>query len=226
MARRAKDDPNAPELNVTKIVSAAVDLIDAKGLDAFSLRALARHIGAGNMSIYHYVRDREELLTLVLDEIFGTINLERLAPDDPIAALATLSERFVAAFAHHPDTIPLFVLQPVYSIGPNALIVFDRFVGLLRETGLPDDTVAEATIVLLEYLCGHLTGHLPQVQLHHSDHRPTIDEVIAELPDGAAPNISAVGPSHWRAASTSQPSAGIHLFLDGLRTQIATSQPR
>lgn len=216
MARRAKDDPDAPELSLTKIVGAAVELIDADGLDAFSLRALARHIGAGNMSLYHYVKDREELLTLVLDEIFGTIRVQPL-PDDPVDALATLSERFVTAFTQHAGTIPLFVLQPIYSVGPNAIVVFDRFVGLLRDTGLPDDTVADATIALVEYLCGHLTGHLPRVRLHHANHS-TIDEVLGAIPEGAAPNIRAVGPSLRRAANTHQPTAGINLILDGLRT--------
>lgn len=215
MARRAKDDPDAPDLSLTKIVGAAVELIDADGLDAFSLRALARHIGAGNMSIYHYVRDREELLTLVLDEVFGTIRVQQL-PDDPMDALATLAARFVAAFTQHDGTIPLFVLQPVYSVGPNAIVVFDRFVGLLRATGLPDDTVADATIVLIEYLCGHLTGHLPQVR-QHANHS-TIDEVLEAIPDGTAPNIRAVGPNLRRAANTLQPTAGIDLILDGLRT--------
>ncbi len=49
MARRAKNDPDAPELSIETIVGAAIEVIDNEGLDAFSLRALARHIGAGNM---------------------------------------------------------------------------------------------------------------------------------------------------------------------------------
>jgi hypothetical protein len=53
--------------------------------------------------------------------------------------------------------------------------------------------------------------------LHHANHS-TIDDALRAIPDGIAPNIRAVGPSLRRAANTLQPTAGIHLILDGLRT--------
>lgn len=222
MARRSKNDPDDPDLDLAKIVSAALELIDTDGLDSFSLRALARHLGSGNMSLYYYVKGREQLLELVLDDVLGTISLRRL-PDDPLDALAVLSRRFVTTFAAHPGTIPLFVLQPVYSIGPNAINVFDRFVCLLRDTGHSDETVANTTIALIEYLCGHLIGHLPPVRHPHDSHSATVDHVLGSLADGAAPNIRAVGPALRRAAGTLQPAAGIELILNGLRHRTNTT---
>ncbi len=217
MPRRAKDDPAAPDLNVDRLVSVAIELIDAEGLDTFSLRGLARRLGAGNMSVYYYVEDRDHLLALVLDEILGSVSLKRL-PDDPLDAVATISKRFVAAFAAHPGTIPLFALQPIYSIGPHGLALFDHLVGLLRRAGLPNDTVAHTTVALVEYLCGHLIGHLPQTRHPHQDHARAVDDILASLPDGAAPNIRALGPELRHAVSTLQPNVGINLILAGLRT--------
>lgn len=218
MARRRKDDPGAPELSHQRIVSAAIELIDLHGLEAFSLRGLARHIEAGNMSVYYYVKDRDALLAMVLDEILGSISLKRL-PADPIDALATLSQRFVTAFVNHPGTIPLFVLRPLYSIGPHGQQLFDRFVGLLRETGVADRTVADTTVALIEYLCGHLIGHLPQVRHPHDNHGATVDEMLQALPDGAAPNLRAIGPALRRAVEDLRPTAGITLILSGLTSQ-------
>ena len=224
MPRRAKDDPAAPELSLERLVSVTIELIDADGLDDFSLRGLARRLGAGNMSIYYYVRDRDHLLALVLDEILGSIRLTRL-PKDPLDAVATIARRFVAAFAAHPGTIPLFALRPIYSIGPNGLRLFDQLVGLLRRAGLPDATVAHTTVALVEYLCGHLVGHLPQTRHPHHDHAGTVDDVLASLPDGAAPNIRALGPELRRAASSLQPDVGITLLLAGVRA-LPTSPAR
>jgi AcrR family transcriptional regulator len=215
VARRSKHDPDAPELDLDGIVRAAIELIDANGLDEFSLRALARHLGAGNMSLYYYVKDRDQLLALVLDEILGSINLKRL-PSEPVDALALLSKRFINAFAAHPQVIPLFVLQPIYSIGPNALGMFDRFVELLRNTGMPADSVADTTVALVEYLCGHLIGYMPHMRPPGRDHSTTVDDILAALPDGAAPNLRAVGPELRRAVATLQPSVGINLLLAGL----------
>jgi AcrR family transcriptional regulator len=216
MARRPKDDPNAPDLDRPRIVAAAIELIDRDGLDTFSLRALARHLGAGNMSLYYYVKDREELLALVLDEILGTVDLDRLPPR-PIPALRTLSTRFVAAFTAHPETIPLLTIQPVLTIGPHGADVFDRFVGLLRQTGLPDRTVADATVVLIEYLCGHLIGHLPQVRGSGGiADGAIVDDVLAALPEHLAPNIRAIAPALRRAVDSFSASPGIELILAGL----------
>jgi AcrR family transcriptional regulator len=221
MPRRAKDDPDAPELNVDRLVRVAIELIDADGLDSFSLRGLARRLGAGNMSVYYYVKDRDHLLALVLDEVLGSISLKRL-PDDPLDAVATISRRFVAAFSAHPGTIPLFALQPIYSIGPHGLRLFDHLVGLLRRAGLPDDAVANTTVALFEYLCGHLIGHLPQTRDH--DHGRTVDDILAALPPGAAPNIRALGSELRQAVSTLQPNAGISLLLAGVRSATDTGE--
>jgi AcrR family transcriptional regulator len=224
MARRAKNDPDAPELSIDTIVNAAIEVIDNDGLDAFSLRALARHLGAGNMSLYYYVKDRDALLTLVLDEVIGSVSLKRL-PNDPLDALATLAKRFVAAFAEHPGTIPLFVLQPIYSVGPRSVAFFDRFVGLLRDVALPDDVIADTTIALIDYLCGHLISRLPQLRHGHEGDGATADDIIGSIPRDAAPNIHALAPALRRAADTSQPAAGIMLILAGVRTHNTPTTP-
>ena len=215
MARGLKSESSTIDLSVDRIVFGAIELLDEAGVAQFSMRALARHLGVGNMSLYYYVQDRDELLVLVLDEVLRSVNLRRL-PEDPFAALSVLSKRFVAAFLAHPGAIPLFALRPLYSIGEHSLAVFDRFVGLLRAADLTDDAVAKATVTLIEYLCGHLLGHLPEVQHPSINTAATVDELLASLPEDIAPNIRAVGPYLSRTIMTLDPSAGIDLFLDGL----------
>lgn len=215
MARRPRSDSNTPDLSVDRIVFGAIELLDEAGLDQFSLRALARHLGVSNMSLYYYVKDRDELHVLVLDEVLKSVNLRRL-PEDPFSALSLLSKRFVAAFVAHPGTIPLFALRPLYSIGEHSLAVFDRFVGLLRAADLNDEAVANATVTLIEYLCGHLLGHLPEVQHPAINSAVNVDELLATLPEDVAPNIRAVGLHLSRTITTLDPSVGIDLFLDGL----------
>ena len=219
MPRRPKDDPAAPELDRASIVRAALEMIDGGGLVDFSLRAVARRLGAGNMSIYHYVRDRDELLALVLDEVLGTISLHRL-PREPLEAVAVLSKRFVRAFRAHPEAIPLFVLQPVMTIGPHGAALFDRFVGLLRSTGLPDQRVAEVTVVLIDDLCGHLIGHLLQVRHRAETDEAIVDEVLAQLPDDLAPNIRALAPALRRAAHSSAVAPGVVMILAAVTAEV------
>lgn len=217
MARRSKDDPNAPELTRERIVASSIELIDRDGLDRFSLRALARHLGAGNMSVYYYVRDREELLELVLDEIFGEVDLSSL-PDDPVDGMRVLAHRFVATFTSHPNAIPLIVLRPLLTLGPRGGVLFDRFVDLVRRSGIPDDDVADTAIAVLEYLFGHLTGHLPQVSAASNAYDDAIDRFVEEFGDQVE-NIRAIAPALRRAAANPSMSRGLELMLAGIAAE-------
>lgn len=225
MARRSKHDPDAPELDRASIITTSIELIDRDGLDAFSLRGLARHLGAGNMSLYYYVKDRDELLALVLDDVLGTVNLTRL-PSAPIDALGLLAKRFVTAFTTHPNTIPLFALRPIQTIGPHGARLFDKFVEQLRATELSDQQVADTTVALIEYLCGHLIGHLPQVRYPHKSNAAIVDDVLEHLPNGLAPNIQAIAPALRRAADNLTHMPGVALILAGITAETSTVSRR
>ncbi len=56
-------------LNVDKVVTAAIALADAEGLDAVSMARVAKALGFTPMSLYRHVRSKEELLVLMLDRV-------------------------------------------------------------------------------------------------------------------------------------------------------------
>ena len=56
---------------VDRIVDAAIDVADAEGLDALSMRRLAKELDTGTTSLYRYVTDKEELLELMADAVNG-----------------------------------------------------------------------------------------------------------------------------------------------------------
>lgn len=53
------------------IAEAAIAVADAEGLEALSMRRIARELGLGTMSLYHYVAGKDELLDLMADAIMG-----------------------------------------------------------------------------------------------------------------------------------------------------------
>ncbi len=56
-------------LNVDKVVTAAIELADAEGLDAVSMARVAKALGFTTMSLYRHVRSKEELLVLMMDRV-------------------------------------------------------------------------------------------------------------------------------------------------------------
>ena len=51
-----------------QIIAAARRILDADGLGALTIRALATDLGTGPASVYRHVTDRQELLQLVADD--------------------------------------------------------------------------------------------------------------------------------------------------------------
>ncbi len=57
----------APGYSRDQIARTAVGIADSEGLEAVSMRRIAREIGAGPMSLYRYVHDKDELHALMVD---------------------------------------------------------------------------------------------------------------------------------------------------------------
>ena len=77
---RMEPGSRRPRFTREEIAGAAVHVADTEGIDALSMRRLATELGAGTMTLYHYVRTKEELLALVTD----TVMAEILLPPDQL----------------------------------------------------------------------------------------------------------------------------------------------
>lgn len=62
-----------PGLSVQAIVTAAIELADAEGLGALSMRRVAERLGKSAMALYTYVPGKAELLDLMLDAALGEL---------------------------------------------------------------------------------------------------------------------------------------------------------
>ena len=127
-------------LDRATILSAAVALVDAHGLAALNMRALARELGVGTMSLYHHVPNKDALL----DGIVEVLNEEIEIPDpasgpwDERARRMARSLREVAL--RHPNCVPLLVTRPFSTAA--ALRPCEAAFQVLTEAGLgPDESI-------------------------------------------------------------------------------------
>jgi AcrR family transcriptional regulator len=65
----------APKVKLEALVEAAADIASADGIDAVTMRRLAERCGVGVMTIYGYVRTKEELLAVLADRYLAEIEL-------------------------------------------------------------------------------------------------------------------------------------------------------
>lgn len=59
-------------LSQDRIVAAAVELLDAEGLEALSMRTLAARMDTRATSLYRHVANKDELIELVVDEVYAS----------------------------------------------------------------------------------------------------------------------------------------------------------
>ncbi len=135
-----------PRLSLDAIVAAAVDVADAEGLDAVSMRRIAQDLGVGAMSLYRYVPSKEELLDLMLERVNAPEEDATLGTDWRVA-MEALGSSLWALHTRHP-WLPL-VDQTRPLLGPNALRGLDVALAALTGTGLTSQEQV-AMIVAIE----------------------------------------------------------------------------
>ena len=74
---------NAPahgELSRERVIAAALEIADAEGLAALSIRGLAARLETSAMSLYRHVRNKHELIALMADAALGEESLPAPPP--------------------------------------------------------------------------------------------------------------------------------------------------
>jgi AcrR family transcriptional regulator len=151
---RGSGGSRRPRFSRDEIAAAAVHIADEEGFEALSMRRLAAELGAGTMTLYHYIRTKDELLTLVNDALMGelVVPAEMGIPADWRAALTLIADRTRSCLMAHPW---MFDISDDPQIGPNALRHFDQSMQAVASLGLPLAERLDIVTVIDEYVFGH-----------------------------------------------------------------------
>ena len=150
-ARKERQAASGTALSKQRVVAEAIRLADREGVDGLSMRRLADALGAGAMSLYHYVANKEELLDAMIDVVFAEIDLPPDGVDWPFA----LRQRAVSArqvLARHPWAIGL--MESRTTPGPANLRHREAVTACLRKAGFSVVMATHANWVLDSYVYG------------------------------------------------------------------------
>src|SRR5579862_3038136 len=78
---RARQREARPILNREAVVEAAMRVLAREGGETLTMRAVARQLGVSAGSLYGHVANKEELIQLILDRVFGELPLIEAGPD-------------------------------------------------------------------------------------------------------------------------------------------------
>ncbi|EFL29614.1 TetR family transcriptional regulator [Streptomyces viridochromogenes DSM 40736] len=139
----------APERSRAQIAAAAVELADAEGLVAVSMRQVASKLATGPASLYRYLADRDELLDLMTDAVAGEVDLTIPLSGDPVEDLLVLAVRSKEVHLRHPWLLDI-PTEPL-RLGPNGLDHLEYALRALAPTALSEQSKLQ-TIGLLNAL--------------------------------------------------------------------------
>jgi len=133
--------PGRRTLDRAQIVRAALELLEEEGLDGISMRPVAARLGVKAASLYRHVRDKEELLTLMSDEVAGEIPSE-VQSKDWRAAMKELAHRYRRVLLGRRDAARLMAATP--PSGPRRLKHVEVVLQVLLSAGLSETDAARA----------------------------------------------------------------------------------
>jgi AcrR family transcriptional regulator len=139
-------------LSKQRVVVEAVRLADREGVEGLSMRRLAGVLGAGAMSLYHYVASKEELLDAMIDVVFAEIEL----PPEETDWQSAMRRRSLSArqvLARHPWAIAL--MESRTSPGPANLRHREAVTACLRRAGFSVVMATHANWLLDSYVYGY-----------------------------------------------------------------------
>ena len=187
MAARStrKSEPRLP-LSRERALAAAVDLADAEGLEALTMRKLAKALGVEAMSLYHHVANKSDILDGMVDLVFGEIDLPR-DDTDWSTAMRQRGSSVRAALTRHPWAIS--VMEARMSPGPATLRHHDAVIGCCRRAGFSVEMTAHAFSLMDSYIYGFVLQEVNLPFDEDDDLEEVVDTIMPERPAGEYPHL-------------------------------------
>jgi AcrR family transcriptional regulator len=146
-----------PDLSRDRIVRAAIDIADAEGMAALSMRRIAMALNAATMSLYRYVRSKDELVLFMIDMAIGEEGFPSPPPArwrDRLEYVARLQWRL---FRRHRWLGPAVSLTRP-QLSPNAMLHTEFVLGGLQGLGLDAAAMMHIHVTLFSFVRGLATG--------------------------------------------------------------------
>ncbi|MGW8380606.1 TetR/AcrR family transcriptional regulator [Streptomyces sp. ODS28] len=203
-----------PRLSLEAIIEAAQRLLAAEGAEALSMRRLAKELESTPMALYHHVRDKDELLLLLLEAHAQRIPRPEL-PDDPRKRIVAAGQLLHDVLAECPWIVEVLASDDLMAV--SALWIVEAVVDAAIECGLTPEEAVDAYRVIWYFTVGELmtrvTRERRQADAEQPSHR---DRAFAELSPESYPRLAALSEKWPELTGRDTFRQGLEAMVDGL----------
>jgi len=195
---------SAEALTRQRIVAAALQIVDAEGLAALSMRRLGASLGVDPMAVYYHLPNKAALYDAIVEAVMAEAEWgegpagQAPAPAStgtPAEQLRRMARSYRDALMRHPNAISVVAARPVRT--PASLRPIERMLAVIAAEGFtPRESIAFVDV------CGHYimgwaltyAAHLSGSEIHDhgpleldalpAEEFPNLRRVLEEAPEG------------------------------------------
>jgi AcrR family transcriptional regulator len=212
-----------PSLSRVQVLSTALDLVDAEGLEALTMRGLAQRLGRDPMTLYRYAENHAALLDGVAERV-----LEELVIDTELPwpqALRRTAHDFRELALRHPHAVPLLVTRPLgtpLGLRPlGTLRPLEQLLGLLIRAGFAPADALHVYRAFFGFLHGHVLNELQELVADPDETDDLLRLGLNHLPPRSFPLLRGLAPVLADYDGAAELAKGLDILLAGLQGQLA-----
>jgi AcrR family transcriptional regulator len=227
-SRQRKAAPVRETLSQEQIVQTAMAILDSEGVTGLSMRKLAARLDAGATSLYWHVPTKDDLIDLLIDEVWGEIDV----PEPELAGWRNGAMLFGhslrSAVLRHPWLPEVMYTRP--SIGPNAMSLGSRGLVLFGAAGFADKDIDLAMSSVMSYVLGTVSAEVATREMVRksgqseetwvSEMMQQAQAVASEWPE-MEKSVRRRTSMELDAGLTENFVFGLDALLDGLETRVS-----
>lgn len=213
MTESAPRTGRPPKISRAEIVAAADAVVADGGSAALTMRRVATELGCTPMALYHHVRDKDELLRLLLEDYADRVEWPPL-PDDPRERMITAARAVHDVLAARAWVVEILAADDL--LGVSALWFPEAIIDGAVACGLTPDEAVRAYRVIWHYTAGEIIIRTRSAQ-RAADGRPTFrEQVFTDLDPQTLPHLAELGPRWVEITAEDTYLLGLRALITGL----------
>jgi AcrR family transcriptional regulator len=215
-----------PALTRDEVLTTALRLIDADGVDALSMRRIGKALDRDPMRLYRFASSKEELLDGVVELVLGELRIPLTEGAHWEDVLRRTAHGFRDIALAHPHVVPLLVTRPLatpLALRPlGTLRPLEQLLELFVSAGFDARGALHAYRLYMGFLQGHVLNEL-QERVHDPDETDDLLRLgLHRLPVREFPRIRSLAAELATYDGLQELEEGLDVVLGGLRAQLTT----
>ena len=212
-------------LNRIRVLAAAVELADERGIAAVTMREVASRLGVEAMSLYNHIANKDDLLDGMVDLVVEQIDL----PSNIVGWREAMRCRAISAhqvFGRHSWAPQL--LDSRTTSGPSRMLYLNWVLGTLVDAGFSLESASRAFSLLDSYIYGFGMQQFNMAAAGDDPPEAMAEQILAAIPAEQYPYLHRMAVHSMESGYDAEADFefGLELILDGLEARASAGLVR